>query len=138
LQLEAEQRDTSGLLQVGPCRAMGETADQNSLPPNLLEDDPRFLHRILWRRRPPSVTFIDDDRLHALPEVAHDRCDRHGTPLVVIDSTPPAQAVCRHEESGAVIEHVVGVRIDHDEWNREVVRLRTAPPAQLRAARRDR
>jgi hypothetical protein len=82
-QIESEQRDTRGLLQLGPCRPMGESEDANGLRVNLLEDDPRLLHRVLWPRRPPSVRFLADDALEALGPVTHDVCPRHGEPLVV-------------------------------------------------------
>jgi hypothetical protein len=123
-QLEAEQRDTSGLLELGPCRPMGESEDANPGPRNLLEDDPRLLQRILWRRRPPSVQFAPDDDLPALAPVVHDRCPDHGAELIENDRTAPANALCRREEGGAIIQHTIGVRYERDEYGREVMRVR--------------
>jgi hypothetical protein len=126
--IEMEGRDTSGFLQLGPCRAMGESEEANPGPANLLEDDPRLLGRILWRRRPPGVTFLLDDELGDLPPPAHDLCPVHGTELIDNDPTPPANALCRREEGGAVIEHIVGARYEADEWGRQVRKVRIKQP----------
>jgi hypothetical protein len=121
-------RRPASFLQLGPCRAMGESEEANPGPPNLLEDDPRLLGRILWRRRPPSVTFLPDDELGELPPPQHDLCPDHGTELIDNDPTPPANAICRREEKGAIIEHIVGVRYEPDEWGRQVRKVRIKQP----------
>jgi hypothetical protein len=124
-QLEVEERDTSGFLKLGPCRAMGESEEANQAPANLLEDDPRLLSRIRWRRRgEPKIMMLSDEELAPLPTLEDDRCPQHDEVLTVVDRAQPAQALCR-SPSG---QHYVGVAITRDEYGREVVRVRGPEP----------
>jgi hypothetical protein len=128
-QIESEQRDTSLFLELGPCRAMGQSQEENPLPPNPFEEDPRLATRVVYRQRPPAVRLLPEDELEPLPAAEATRCPRHpDTALVLIDRTgTPTTALCEREEDGAVVRHDVIVRLEHDQWGREVVRA-SAPP----------